>query len=213
MQLNFRLTTPIKEIERLMLVAIAEEYNSKLQLIADIVQAKIAFLIVEKIKNSDIYRELVNGKLKTEFGLVDAEQRVQAVISKWVSSISFKLDTVKPKARTVSGGFRIMAIASDFNDVIQLAEATLFANGGEVPWLRWLLLDGYKNLIADYTIQYGNYARSRTGTALMRRSSSKYYKVPTEFAGLYGDNWITKLFDNIDAEIEQIMINAISGVL
>jgi hypothetical protein len=213
MDIRLKLTTPTKEIERMMLEAISEEYNKKLQTIAEIVAGKISFLIIEKITDSDIYRELVNGKLKSEFGLVDAEHRVQVIIRKWVESISFKFDKVKPKIRTVSGGFRIDAIPSDFSDVITLAESTLFSQGGEVPWLRWLLIEGYKNLIADYTIQYGNYARSRTDSALMRKSPGRYYKIPNEYAGMIDDNWITRIFDNIDTELEKIIVTTITGVL
>jgi len=212
MEISLKLTTPTKQIESMMLEAIAEEFNKHLTTIGDIVQTKLAFLIVDRIKDSDEYRELVNGRLAVEFGLVDAEHRLNAIIRQWVNSISIVFNKVKPKVRTVSGGFTITAIPSDFTDVITLAEATVFSKGGEVPWLKWLLLDGYKNLIANYTIQYGDYARSRTQAALMIKSPGKYYKIPNEFAGLIDDNWITRIFD-IDAELERIIINAIAGVL
>lgn len=212
MEIKLKLTTPTKQIESMMLEAIAEEYNKRLHLIGDIVQTKLAFLMVERIKDSDEYRELVNGRLAVEFGLVDAEHRLNTIIRQWIDSISIVFKEVKPKVRTVTGGFTITAIPSDFNDVIGLAESTVFSKGGEVPWLKWLLLDGYKNLIANYDIQYGNYARSRTQSALMIKSPGKYYKIPNEFAGLIDDNWITRIFD-IDAELENIIVNAIAGVI
>lgn len=213
MLISLKLTTPIKQIEAMMLKAIADEMNKHLVTIAEIVKAKMVFFMLEKIKSTAEYESLINGKLKAEFGLDDAQARVDTIIRKWATSLTYTVKKVSPKVRTITGGFSVNAILSDFSDVIKLADSTIFSKGGEVPWLRWLLLEGYKNLIADYDIRFGAYPKSRTGEAQMYRKPGNAYKVPNEFAGTIDDNWITKTFDNVDAELQKILLNAVDKVI
>lgn len=213
MLLSLKLITPVKEIENLILQTMSDELNKHIYTISEIVKSKFTMFIKSKIQNSAEYDSLINGKLKAEFGLDDAQSRVNRIISEWISIFNIKITKVKPKVRTITGGLSINAIPSDFENVIRLAEATVFSKGGEVPWLKWLLLEGYKLLIADYDIRYGSYPRSRTGEAQMYKRPGNFYTVPAEFAGTIDDNWITRLFDGVDSEIYTILIKAVDGVL
>lgn len=213
MLLSLKLTTPIKDIEAMMLQAMANEMNKHLVTIAEIAKAKLVYFIMAKIKATSEYDSLVSGKLMAEFGLDDAQARVDTIIRHWASSLTYTVKKITPKVRTITGGFSINAIESDFTDVIKMADATIFSKGGEVPWLKWLLLEGYKNLIADYDIRFGAYPKSRTGQAQMYRKPGAIYKVPNEFAGTIDDNWITKTFGDVDAELQKILLNAVDKVL
>jgi hypothetical protein len=75
-------------------------------------------------------------------------------------------------------------------------------SGKSLHWLEWLSLAGDKTIIKDYDIVYGPNKRSRTGLAIMRSQSGARWKVPSEFAGNIGDNWITRSIDSISDSID-----------
>jgi len=213
MFVSLKLVTPIKEIESMMLQALSDEMNKRLSTIAEIMKAKFVFYVKNQLEDTDEYDELVNGKLTAEFGLDDALTRVNAIIYQWAHSFEFKLIKIKPKVRTITGGLSISAIDASFADVLKMAESTVFSKGGEVPWLRWLLLDGYKNLIADYDIRYGSYPRSRSGEAQMYKRPGNLYKIPLEFAGTIDDNWVTRTFGDVDTELQKMLLIAVDGAI
>jgi hypothetical protein len=86
------------------------------------------------------------------------------------------------------------------------------SKGYSLPWLKWLLFEGSKPLIKNYSVKFGSNKRSRTGQAIMI-SSNKNWKVPSEFAGTVTNNWITRAIDRASDKILQDIQNIIESNL
>ena len=59
----------------------------------------------------------------------------------------------------------------------------------------------------NYSIEYGRYAkRSRSGQdAIMVKSKSGGWKMPTQYAGVEENNFITRAFEGRESEISKII--------
>lgn len=81
--------------------------------------------------------------------------------------------------------------------------------GYQLPWLKWLLVEGTKPIVKNYAVKFGPNKSSRTGMAVMVNSSSNW-SVPSEFAGTISSNWISRAIDDIsDLFISSIIENEI----
>lgn len=169
-------------------------------------QREISTLIQSSILFSDTYQSLVSGQLRAEFGLRDSQDRLDEILSFW-SRVYAKFDKPRVSNGKIVGGFKIEMIQRDFRDVIGLPSASLTtAKGDRLDWLEWLLLFGKKTIIKDYNVVFGNFRTSRTGQAIMRPTIQGKWSVPTEYAGTIKDNWITRIIDGLDDEINNILI-------
>lgn len=169
-------------------------------------QREISTLIQSSILFSDTYQSLASGQLRAEFGLRDSQDRLDEILSFW-SRIYAKFDKPRVSNGKIVGGFKIEMIQKDFRDVIGLPSASFTtAKGDRLDWLEWLLLFGKKTIIKDYNVVFGNFRTSRTGQAIMRPTIQGKWSVPTEYAGTIKDNWITRIIDGLDDEINNILI-------
>ena len=73
-----------------------------------------------------------------------------------------------------------------------------------VPWLRWLLSQGTKDVVFEYHFVPTNSKESRTGFGLMVPGGS--FAVDPRYAGTYNDNWFTQAADTARPEIMQFML-------
>lgn len=157
------------------------------------------------------YNSLLSGQLRSELGIPDGVSRIEALFSAWANSMSIRSTPLRTSSRGIVGGFSIDMIRSDFSDILSLPLATITddVSGSVVPWLQWLLLDGSKILIKNYSVQFGPNLRSRTGNAIMISSEKQNWRVPPEFAGTLNNNWITRAIERLDP----ILINDIEKEL
>lgn len=194
---------------------ILDSIRDYLQPAFDKTQRSLQRMIPDKIKavlmNEPEYNSLLSGQLRSELGVPDASSRIDQLFTAWTSSMVIRSTPLKISTRGVTGGFSIDMIRSDFSDVLSLPTATITddISGSIIPWLRWLLLDGSKILVRDYTVQFGPNTRSRTGNAIMVSSEQQNWRVPAEFAGTANNNWITRAIDRLDP----ILLNDIENEL
>jgi hypothetical protein len=167
-------------------------------------------LIPVKIKNALMnepeYQSLINGKLKGEFGLPNASQKVNEVLDMWTNNIKVTASPVTIIGSRINGGFKLDMIDSTYSDVLANDGAIVVdgVSGIVLPWLEWLLLYGNKIIVKNYEVQVGANPRSRSGMALMM-SSKNNWRVPAEFAGTSTNNWVTRAIDRLDDSILDII--------
>lgn len=209
---NISISFNIKETEANLVYTILNvlkpEVDKYFRDIVTAVQPKIIQLVTDAIIRAPEYDSLLNGRLKAEFGLPDSGSRVDTIISFWqkIEVVYKKMSIIGDK---LQGGFALQMIPSDFNDVINLPEATLITEKGtDLNWLEWLLLFGNQTIIKDYTVKMGPNTRSRTGLAIMTGAIAGKWGVPSEFAGVQSNNWITRAIDSVDSEIESAFLSA-----
>jgi hypothetical protein len=151
------------------------------------------------------YVSLLSGQLRSELGVPDADSRINRLFDAWSSNVNLRKSPLSARAGRLSGGFSLDIIKSDFSDVLSLPESIVVddTSGSTIPWLRWLLLDGNKILIRNYTVQMGNNPRSRTGSAIMVSSQKINWRVPAQFAGTVNNNWVTRAIERLDDSLLQ----------
>lgn len=151
------------------------------------------------------YISLLSGQLRSELGVPDADSRISRLFDAWSANVNLRKSPLSSRAGRLSGGFSLDIVKSDFSDVLSLPESTVIddTSGSSIPWLRWLLLEGNKILVRNYTVQMGNNPRSRTGSAVMVSSQKINWRVPAQFAGTINNNWITRAIDRLDDSLLQ----------
>lgn len=215
MKYSIRLLESDGAIRKMILEALQEEVESTIKKAVPEITKNIQRIINDVIKNAPEYSSLINGQLKLEFGLYDAQSQADTIVNAWTNNITVDMKSIKINNAGLSGGFSIEMIASDFSDVLSLSSAEMIDSerGYSLPWLKWLLLEGGKVLVKDYQIVLGANPYSRTGYAIMKSDSSSNWRVPSEFAGTITNNWVTRAIDSLSDEINNIMMQQIERAI
>ena len=193
---------------------IAREIVKKVKRKAPIIQTSITEKIREAVRDLLIatpeYQSIVQGKLKAELGIPNSDSRIITIIDTWIENI-----VVKVKASTTP--FLVIDIGiiqSDYSDVLSLPQAQYTYKSkrgeGEIPWLKWLLLEGDKRIINKYEFSR-NPRGSRTGMGIMISKARGFWQVPPEFSGTSVGNFATRALENIEATIDNIVEQVIRG--
>ena len=211
--MNFKLK--ILESNKTIIRAISEALLPEVKIFMDgafsTIKKELPNIVSTAIYNSPEYNSLINGKLKYEFGLVDADIKVKGLLDIWINNINYDYNPPAIVSGRIKSKFSASLIKIDFSDVLgtSFAEMTDIARGYSLPWLEWLLLDGTKTIIDQYDVIIGPNEYSRTGYAIMS-PSSRSWSVPSEFAGSVGDNWITRSIDSASSQINQLLMKALT---
>ena len=162
----------------------------------------------EALGSTPEYQSILQGKLKAELGIPNSDARIMAVIDTWVNNIFVTVKTGTTPLLLIDIGI----IKEDYSDVLSLPQAQYTYKSkrgqGEIPWLRWLLLEGDKRIITRY--EFSNNPRgSRTGMGIMKKKEKGSWQVPPEFSGTSVDNFATRALGNIGNIIDKIVERAI----
>lgn len=148
--------------------------------------------------------------LRNELGLADPSILIHIVdqMKQSVKHSKFE-DTLKMNIYSFSAALEFMAVPSDYQDLLQLPQASYIsyskrkkgltnlsdiAEGGtRIDWLKYLLLDGSRSIFPAHIIHYAKpISLSRAGHALMKPGGS--YSIPQQWAGTPDNNFITRAF-------------------
>lgn len=162
------------------------------------------------IIDSPEYQSILSGQLQYEFGIPDSGTKLSGLLDLWSQNVDITYNAPVISGNKIKSSFSVSMIRVDFSDVLYSDYASMYdaLRGYSLPWLEWLLLEGNKTIIRDYGIVVGPNRNSRTGMAVMR-SSAGSWKVPSQFAGTIGDNWITRAIDKAETSIETVINKAI----
>lgn len=190
-----KFTAKLKESEKQINAIITAEVNKALKIVVakarPMIVREVQVLFKRAVESSPEYQSLLYGKLMNEFGIEDSARKLSDIMKVWLESINTEYNTR-------SGVLTINMCLSDFRDVLGLEAASIITEKGtELEWLRWLLLDGDKTIVRDFHIEY-NPLYSRTDSDIMVKGGS--WKVPAEFSGSLGDNFVTRALDTISDE-------------
>ena len=195
---------------------VVKEITNRLKKEADKIKVTITDQLRQMIRESLVatpeYQSIVQGKLRAELGIPNSSARIISIIDTWVNNIVVKVKSSKSAFLEIEIGM----IQSDYGDVLSLpaAEYTYSSQrgGGTIPWLKWLLLEGDKRIVARY--EFSNNPRgSRTGMGIMIAKDKGAWQVPAQFSGTAVNNFATRAFNNIDNKIDKIVETVIKGRL
>jgi hypothetical protein len=215
---------------------IHDKLRLKLKKIALIIDDELKTIFHDAITNSKEYKSLKGEKnlaggesLLGHFGFDDGGAKVDAIVNKWVSNIHSEVFLRKTNTK-LEAGIQVYTINKTFKDVLGMAEAvqdtskaakagllrTPKAYSVLIPWLRDLLFEGDKTLLTEHTITFNpkSLSTSRSKQAIMIKSRTKKWHVPSEVAGTEEDNWIIRvlekdIYPKMEGVIESTVIKTI----
>lgn len=157
---------------------------------------------------SDTYQAILSGDLRGELGIADPKAALDTIVRAVGESVRV---TTRPGTGEFLGGLTVGAFRSDFRDALSAEGASYTSvnrqgRASPVDWLEWLLFAGDRVVIADYGAAAGAFDKySRTGTHLMLRAKERGrvqpWRVPPQFSGTEGGNWLTRVADAVAPEV------------
>lgn len=143
------------------------------------------------------------GELHHQLGIPDIKSRMDTIIEVILSNINLNVISPTVSNTTITGKVEINILKSDYSDILNLAQATLFSEGSNLNWLSWLLLKGDSPIILGYHY-YPKYSKnSRTGFGIMEPTGA--WEIPEEYSGTANNNWLTRATNKIGEKIPLIM--------
>lgn len=203
-----------KKFESDVVATIVKDLNAAMKKASPAILSKVRGLVEKRIMESATVMNLTSGtRLAQEIGVPDIESRVRGIVGRWVNSIVIKFSPYKRLGLNIGGVFRIVGIQADYEDVLPLSDAQFITENAKIlPWLEWLLLEGGKSIVQDYTLGISP-NDSRTGNLIMTSAQGKSWSVPPEFSGTKNNNFLTRALDGINVEIEAIIQKEINKYL
>lgn len=207
--------TNFKGLEKELMKIIRDELNRAFREAEPKINEKFRSMLLDEIRNCKEFASLRDDSprsLKGEFGVVDPEERINALLDLWSKQFYIQHNNIVLSNNGLSGGFDIFAIDPEYREASEIGKF-VSENGFTVPWLEWLALAGNKYVIANYHVRFGRIPKSRTGLALMIKSSKANYRVNPSFSGKVDNNFITRAFGKITGVIPSIINQEIQNAL
>lgn len=166
------------------------------------IEAACATVVISAIKESPEGRSLASGGLRHELGVKDGVTAIRE-ISEAVAR-GLRADVFGPKGEELAS-IVVSVLRTDLSEVLGLPAGSFRSKGGQVDWLNWLLTSGPATVLADFSYLGEARPASRTGTGVMVHSR-RGWKVPQEFAGTTGENFLTRAMDSVGDEVLNVML-------
>jgi len=221
--IKVKLVESNQQINEFINKAIIKKINSAVTLSQSNIMRDLKPEISSWLDEEQVIRDLrSSGRLNAEIGLPasQASNAAEAIVEAVSNSISL---TFKPFTTKYTGGLWVNIAPEDFRDVLGIGEATIgTAKGVSLNWLDWLLKAGNRVIIKDYSVTFGNFKSgkrdlsrwSRSGnSAIMIKAGKGYWKMPSQYAGVVEDNFITRAFEGKEDVISFIITQHIKSKL
>lgn len=197
-----------KKFESYVISTVFKKIRASAQAIRDEIKDKLQEEVKQALIATPEHRALLGGVLQAELGVPDPESRLISIIDTWTNGIEVKTKVKKDPLLTINIGI----LKSAYEDVLSLPASTYTytsANtAGDMPWLRWLLLEGDKRIVKQYAFKPVRRG-SRTGLGIMVASNQGGWRVPPQFAGTSVNNFATRALENIEKAVDKIVEMAI----
>jgi hypothetical protein len=230
--INFGLAIEIdtKTASRAVMQGVANKMNENIQRGKDTIGKIIGEKFVVAVKETPEYASLITdrGQLRLEFGIANQEYVMARILSRLKECFGHEYQRVKvTDYDKVSGQFRVFFNKGSFEFLYSEA-AFLSSNssfkklppgkfktekGDTINWLEWLLEEGTKPIIYDYSVLFGEYGPhvSRTGGAIMiPRVDGTSWHVPDIFAGTVDDNWLTRVLREFEPVVADLVTKLVT---
>ena len=211
MKISFKLLESDKTISNKILKALLSDIKTFVNNSFNKIKQELPLIVLNSIKLSPEYSELISGNLRLELGIADPNTKVAGLIEIWSKNIVYNYNKPEIKNNKIKSSFSVEMIKSDFSDVLGSDYSIVVdsVRGYSLPWLEWLLLDGSKSIVKNYEVVFGPNPASRTGSAIMYPSSSSW-GISNSYAGTISDNWITRSIDSAEGQISNLLDKAFS---
>lgn len=216
---TFKVTESVSSAKKKMEEAFVEAANPVFIKAVPKIQMAVRKIIARTLFNSKTYEELINGDLRLEIGIPEGEanSRLRMILAYLIEDIRVTFKPLKRKGGSFSGGFKVFIIKEDFQKIVNIPEAQIVTDKGQVlKWLYWMLFEGDKIILNNFVVKYGDFEASRSGGAIMvevNRDPAKMWTgmqelgwaIPKEHSGVQDNNWISRaLYDKVIEILDMI---------
>lgn len=204
-------TTPDRVIIHNILLGMKDILNKQLPKTIQNIKSEVQAEVISAFRSSRIYQELVIGDLRKHFGLPKGQEfnLVDTIIQKIASSVIVDYVPIALFGTNFQGGIVIHIQKEGFADLLTLPEAVVDNN----PWLDWLIMQGDRIIVSDFSVAFGNFPFSRSGDAIMIKNIGGFWKVPSFASGTPNNNWITRTLELMQNNISDIVEKQVKKVL
>ena len=211
MKVSVNLLESDAQITKAILNSLLSDTKDYMNKVAKRLEPEIKNIVKEGFLRSSEYRSLLSGQLRYEFGLDSPASKVNQILEVWNNTV-VTFDAPRIKGNKIYSKLVVAMINSNYSDVLALdASQQRTKKGQSLPWLEWLLLMGDKTIIKDYEIFLGSGRNSRTGGVVMKKVVNGKWKVPSEFSGSSKNNWVTRVLDGVETQIDSAIKKAIKS--
>ena len=225
------ITDSVNQISDAILTEFINQFNKKISNKIPNIKSEIGAIIYKKIVGCPEYDSIVNGQLRSEFGISDPGPIMREVARRLAEGVELRFRNFDKK---MYGEFSITLVRGDYSDILSIPGTTyesitkrgntrfitrksgakqpyrkrLFGGGEKhvIPWMEWLLFGGPNLLVVNYAIKYKDFPGSRSGNALMYFTTrGTGWHVPIEFSGTESDNFVTRALSTIDKDVENVI--------
>lgn len=194
------------KIEQSILKALEDELKISLNKAKPRIHSEIINLTISALETCPEIQSLQNGKLRLDFGL--DEDPTHELIYAIANSTYVYFKNIRLYKKSASAVLSVYIQPNDFRNLFSLQGSSIQTENGQIiPWLEWLLTAGDAVVVTEYHVDYGDYATSRSGGAIMKPKG--IFKVDSAFSGTQDNNFITRALDNKKEEILNIIRNSI----
>ena len=201
LQVSLKLITPLKRIENNILNAAIKHLNSRLGRLPSIITKRARNLIKDALIRSPVTSSLISGKLREEFGVVDADAELQQIFQAISQTVNVTTSRARRRGGRVHMNIRLTAVPFDLDKIVGTAGSYTTEKGAMIPWFQWLTAAGDRIIVRNYDIEGGYSKFSRTGDKIMVKSGRKGWRVPPEYSGSPNNNFVTRAADSILPEL------------
>lgn len=196
------------KLENEILLELKTRVGNNLNKIIPIIQKECVDIFDSVFTYHPTYANLQDGILRTDFGLVDPQQTLDAISNILKSRIFCRRNSLSIHGAKLSAGIVVGLNISNMNDIVQ----TETLAGAPEPWLEWLLFYGDDIVISDYDVTYhANPIYSRTNSGIMTKSK-RGFRVRSQSSGTVNDNFITQVLLSLEKEFNIIIEKRLKGV-
>lgn len=183
-----------------------------------VIKKECASIVDRAIRTSVEYNAMLENSgsvLYGEIGRPDIDKILNQIIEKIKSEIIVNPFPTIIANGGLSGGLEVKILELSHKSLFSIKNTYFLSeNGFDVNWLQWLLFEGTKTVVFNYT--YSDTGKqqnlSRTGTGIMIKSK-KNWGMDGRFSGVAGNNWLTRSMDTIEKDIPNLIINSFAGVI
>ena len=186
---NLSVSFSIAGMEKAIKKATANNINELLRKRRSSVEESVKKVIRYSIMMTEAWESLAGqggqDSLMSHLGLRKntVKSTLKKILDAWLQGVKVKIDKM-PVATNKPSGYTIMAIRSDYGEVLNLPDASYKARNKTIPWLKWLLVENNEIIITDFKMIFkpaDAIRNSRSGFSILTKDKDDSWKLPEKW--------------------------------
>ena len=190
--ISIQLLDSVSDISSKVNKALALEINKKLSANKLSILSRCKMLVNKWILDSPEVQSLASSNPFSLAGLFGIPIFSQSYIREYISEAVANSTTIELKkfdSNLSGGGLSVFFQPSSFTNLLGLSEGHVLDSGLDLHWMKWILQYGDTTIVTSYSYDPTT-GRGRSGLGTMTIGGG--FRVPPEFSGTMGDNFITR---------------------